>query len=134
VRAAAAQRIGIFLDVPVNHTAREVELGPVGLRAWGNAASSETTQLRTVEARVFSRSGEYDLRATGAARKATETRLNEVFAGFDADLTAEPDLTNPDKDRITGEIIAELQTRVARKYGGPFGGPKEEGRSIGESG
>ncbi len=66
VSAAAAQRIGIFLDVPVNHTAYDVELGPAGQRYWGNAGSDETTQIRAVEARVFSRADEYDMRASGA--------------------------------------------------------------------
>jgi glycosidase len=66
VRAAAAQSIGIFLDVPFNHTAHDVELGPAGLRDWGNADSGEGTQIRAVEARVFSRSGEYDMRASAA--------------------------------------------------------------------
>jgi hypothetical protein len=70
------------------------------------------------------------LRATSIARDAMEARMNEIFAAFDADLTVEPDLTNPDKDRIRGEVIAEVQARMGWKYGGPFGAPKEERRSI----
>jgi hypothetical protein len=65
-QAAARQRIGIFLDVPFNHTAHDAELGPAGLGAWGIAGSHETTEIRSVEARVFSRTGEYDMRASSA--------------------------------------------------------------------
>jgi glycosidase/outer membrane protein assembly factor BamB len=66
VRAAAAQRIGIFLDVPFNHTAHDAELGPAGVAAWGTAGSEQTTQIRSLEARVFSRTNEYDMRASSA--------------------------------------------------------------------
>jgi glycosidase len=66
VHAAAEQNIGIFLDAPFNHTAHDTELGPPGKRFWGNAASPETTEIRAVEARVFSRRNAYDKRASGA--------------------------------------------------------------------
>lgn len=68
------------------------------------------------------------LRTPGVAKDAAATRLNEAFAAFDADLTAEPELTDTDKDRIRGEVIAELKNRLDRKYGGPFGAEK---RSVG---
>jgi hypothetical protein len=72
------------------------------------------------------------LRKPGVGKEAIETELNDIFAAFDTDLTREEDLTNPDKDRIRGEVIAELHTRIARKFAGPFGGPpKDERRSIG---
>ena len=67
VKAADAQNIGIMLDAPFNHTAHDVELSSSGQKYWGNAASSAGTEIRAVEARVFSRSGEYDLRSNGAA-------------------------------------------------------------------
>jgi hypothetical protein len=71
------------------------------------------------------------LRATSVSRKDTEAKLNDVFACFDADLTAEAELTDPDKDRIRGEVIAELTTRLDRKYAGPFGTSTKETRSVG---
>jgi len=66
VRAANAQQVSIFLDVPFNHTAHDTELAAAGQGHWVNPASTETTEIRAVEARVFSRSGEYDQRASGA--------------------------------------------------------------------
>jgi hypothetical protein len=62
-----------------------------------------------------------------------KTRLNAAFAAFDADLTTEEDLTDPDKDRIRGEVIVELQRRLDRKFAGPFTvtAPAVERRSVG---
>jgi hypothetical protein len=71
------------------------------------------------------------LRLTGITKEAAAERLNETFAQFDADLAAEADLSDPDKDRIRGEVIAELQRRVDRKYAGPFVARPIETRSIG---
>lgn len=71
------------------------------------------------------------LRAPGVARIDTEAKLNDVFTGFDADLTAEAELTDSDKERIRGEVIAELNTRLDRKYAGPIGKPAKETRSVG---
>jgi hypothetical protein len=69
------------------------------------------------------------LRTPGLAKEAAEARLNEAFAAFDADLINESELTSSDKDRIRGEVIAELRTRLDRKYAGPFGGGLER-RSV----
>jgi outer membrane protein assembly factor BamB len=66
VAAAAAQSIGIFLDAPFNHAAHDVELAAAGQRYWGNAHSNQSTEIRSIEARLFSRAGEYDMRASGA--------------------------------------------------------------------
>ena len=63
-----------------------------------------------------------------ATRAIAEQQLNEKFAAFDADLSAEEDLVDPDKDRIRGEVVAELKTRINRKYAGIFG---SETRSVG---
>jgi hypothetical protein len=70
VKAANTQRITVFLDVPFNHTAHDTELAAPGQRYWGNAGTTETTEIRAVEARIFSRSGEYDQRATSAGNVA----------------------------------------------------------------
>ena len=66
VRQAAAKQIGIFLDAPFNHTAHDVELAPAGVRNWATPGTPDTTPIHAVEARVFSRAGEYDLRASSA--------------------------------------------------------------------
>lgn len=68
------------------------------------------------------------LRTADIDRASAETQLNGVFAHFDSDLGAEDQLTDPDKDRIRGEVIAELRSRLDRKYAGPFG---PERRSVG---
>ena len=68
------------------------------------------------------------LREAGLIRPQAEQRLSDGFAAFDADLSSEDDLTNPDKDRIRGEVAAELRRRVDRKYGSLF---TTETRSVG---
>lgn len=65
-KATIAQHIDIFLDVPFDHTAHDTELGPSGKEYWGSSGSTERTEIRAVEARVFSRSGKYDERASSA--------------------------------------------------------------------
>ena len=66
VKAANAQHISVFLDVPINHTAHDTELAPPGQLYWGNAATTDTSEIRAVEPRVFSRFGGYDKRASSA--------------------------------------------------------------------
>jgi hypothetical protein len=67
VKAAKAQHITVFLDVPFNHTAHDTELAPPGQHYWGDAGTTDTSEIRAVEARIFSRSNEYDQRASGAS-------------------------------------------------------------------
>jgi glycosidase len=64
-KAADAAGIDVVFDAPLNHSAMDVELAPQGRSAWGGA--SPTDEIRNVEARFFSRSGEYDMRAFNAA-------------------------------------------------------------------
>lgn len=71
------------------------------------------------------------LRTDNLPRNDAEARLNTVFTSFDGDLTNEENLTDSDKDRIRGEVIAELKARLDRKYAGPFGRPAVETRSVG---
>jgi len=66
VQAADSAGIDIMLDAPFNHTAHDVELSTSGQQYWGNAGSSSDTEIRAVEARVFSRDGAYDMRAFSA--------------------------------------------------------------------
>ena len=67
VAAADAAGVDVMLDAPFNHTAHDVELSATGQGYWGNAGSSSASEIRAVEARVFSRGGLYDMRASGAA-------------------------------------------------------------------
>jgi glycosidase len=66
MEVASANNLAIFLDVPFNHTAQDIEFSKPGQDYWGNASSSDRTEIRSVEARVFSRTNVYDMRATGA--------------------------------------------------------------------
>ena len=64
VGAANTQGLRVFLDVPFNHTAHDVELSEAGKTYWGNASSMPSAQIRAVEPRIFSHVNEYDERAT----------------------------------------------------------------------
>jgi glycosidase len=64
VRQADAQGIAVMLDAPFNHTAHDVELASRGQKYWANSASP-MTEIRSVEARFFSRQNAYDMRASG---------------------------------------------------------------------
>ncbi len=63
---------------------------------------------------------EAPLRDIALDETTTKQRLTAAFVAFDADLSLEPELTEPDKERIRGLIIAELRARVARKFGRLF--------------
>jgi glycosidase len=67
VKATDSAGITLLMDVPFNHLAPDAELAAAGQGYWGNAGSQATSEIRAVEARVFSRSGEYDMRAFDAA-------------------------------------------------------------------
>jgi glycosidase len=85
VKAADAQGVGVMLDAPFNHSAHDVELAAAGQKNWGSANTSETSEIRNVEARFFSRRGAYDLRAAGADSVAVAPdrfdfdKFNDVF-------------------------------------------------------
>jgi hypothetical protein len=66
VNAANAQHVAVFLDVPFNHAAHDTELASPGQSYWGNAGTRDSTEIRAAEARVFSRSDAYDMRASSA--------------------------------------------------------------------
>jgi hypothetical protein len=65
VKAADAAGVKVILDAPFNHSAPDAELSSFGQAAWGGAGPSN--EIRSVEARVFSRAGKYDMRAFNAA-------------------------------------------------------------------
>lgn len=70
---------------------------------------------------------EAPLRDATLDEEATKQRLRTAFAAFDAVLSAEHELTEPDQARIRGQVRAELEARVKRKFGGLFA----ETRSVG---
>jgi glycosidase len=61
--AADAAGVGIMLDAPFNHTSYDCELGAAGNALFGGSA---TTEWRNFEARFYSRTDAYDMRASGS--------------------------------------------------------------------
>jgi glycosidase len=66
VAAADGAGVDIMFDAPFNHSAHDAELGPSGQALWGSATTTERSEIRTVEARFFSRRDAYDMRAPSA--------------------------------------------------------------------
>ncbi|HMP90210.1 MAG TPA: alpha-amylase family glycosyl hydrolase [Kiritimatiellia bacterium] len=65
VEAADQAGVSIMLDAAFNHTSWDTELGELGVQLFATN-STPTTEIRNVEARFFSRDGNYALRATSA--------------------------------------------------------------------
>lgn len=57
--------------------------------------------------------------------------LNKAFRAFDSDLSNEEGLSEPDKSRIRGQLITELQKRLAALAGPLADPPVLETRSVG---
>ena len=72
VAAADSAGVGVMLDAPFNHTSFDTEMGNngVSLFAPANPGATYTSEMRNVEARFFSESGDYALRASNAANVA----------------------------------------------------------------
>ena len=71
VAAADTAGVGVMLDAPFNHTAFDCEMGNDGVGLFSPASgASATSQIANVEARFFSQSGDYALRASGAGNVA----------------------------------------------------------------
>ena len=66
VAAADTAGVSVMLDAAFNHTAWDVELGELGRQLF-SPGSANTTEIRTVEARFFSRNGDYYQRAFDAS-------------------------------------------------------------------
>ena len=81
--AADDAAVDIMLDAPFNHTSYDVELAGLGQTFWGNVGSSAASEIRNVEARFFSRSGAYDLRASVAGNIAIAPDRIAEFAFAD---------------------------------------------------
>jgi hypothetical protein len=73
VTAADAKGVSIMLDAPINHTGFDAELAQAGVDFMqrGGETWSPTDLIKNREARFFSRSSDYALRATSAADIAT---------------------------------------------------------------
>ena len=71
VAAADTAGVGVMLDAPFNHTAFDCEMGNYGVGLFSPASgASATSQIAGVEARFFSQSGDYALRALSAGNVA----------------------------------------------------------------
>lgn len=68
VDAADAKGVGLMLDAPFNHTAFDVEVGEPGLEILqpDGGGWSAGDEIRDVEARFFSSTGDYSSRASGS--------------------------------------------------------------------
>ena len=64
--AADAKGVNVMLDAPFNHTAPDCELASTGVPLFAPSASA-TDLIRDQEARVYSRSNNYAMRATSAS-------------------------------------------------------------------
>jgi glycosidase len=152
VAAADAAGVSIMLDAAFNHTAWDVELGEVGRQLF-SPGSSATTEIRNVEARFFSRDGDYHQRAFSAASVAPAPDrydfgkwldAKDVFFGRYAALWQNSGSTDKQKDEgdwfdyttATGNFdsythsvwryFAEYAIYWMEKTGHPSGTPKNQ--------
>jgi hypothetical protein len=150
VAAADAQGINIMLDAAFNHTAHDVEAAPLGNSfGWG---ANPTNQIRHVEARFFSRAGDYCDRASSAANIAVApdrgdfgkwNDVYDVYFGRYASLVCQNPSDNgnylnegdwfnysdPNWDAITRNVwkyFAEYILYWLDKTGHPAGTPKNQ--------
>ena len=79
--AADTAGVGIMLDAPFNHTSYDVELAVLGQTFFGGA--NPANEIRNTEARFFSRTSAYDLRASGAGNIAIAPDRIAEFAFAD---------------------------------------------------
>lgn len=68
VSAADNKGVGVMLDAPFNHSSPDAEVSSAGVSLFGG---TPTTEIRNIEARFFSQSGNYGARASSAASIAT---------------------------------------------------------------
>lgn len=81
--SADALGVGVMLDAPFNHTAYDVELASQGQSFFGNGGTNAASEFRNVEARFFSRTGAYDMRASNAGNIAIAPDRLAEFAFAD---------------------------------------------------
>lgn len=106
VSAADNKGVGVMLDAPFNHTAPDVEVSSVGTPLFGGTA---TTEIRNIEARFFSQSGNYGARASGAGNIAIAPdrgdfgKWNDVRDVFFGNYSALVSLNPQDNGNYTNE-------------------------------
>ena len=61
--SADAAGVSVMLDAPFNHTSYDSEISALGQTFFGNAGTNANTEFRNTEARFFSRTDNYDMRA-----------------------------------------------------------------------
>ena len=81
--AADGANVGIMLDAPFNHTSYDAELAALGQQYFGNSGTNANTEIRNSEARFFSRSSAYDMRASSAGNIAIAPDRIAEFAFAD---------------------------------------------------
>ncbi len=81
--AGGVNTMNVMLDAPFNHTAWDCELGAKGV-TYFSAAASPLDEMRNREARFFSRSGNYGLRASGSGNIAPAPDRGDFSKFLDA--------------------------------------------------
>lgn len=61
--SADAVGVSVMLDAPFNHTSYDAEIAALGQTFFGSGGTNATTEFRNTEARFFSRTDNYDMRA-----------------------------------------------------------------------
>jgi len=74
--AAGTDSVNVMMDTAFNHTAWDVELGAKGVELF-SPTSQPTDEIRNSEARFFSRSGNYGMRAFSAGSAAFASDRND---------------------------------------------------------
>ena len=106
VSAADNKGVKVMLDAPFNHTAPDAEVSTVGVPLFGGAATSE---IRNIEARFYSQSGNYGARASSAANLAYAPdrgdfgKWNDVRDVFFGNYSALVSLNPQDNGNYTNE-------------------------------
>ena len=152
VGAADTAGVSVMLDAAFNHTSWDVELGEFGRQLFA-PTNSATTEIRTVEARFFSRTDDYYQRAFSAATVAPAPDrydfskwldAKDVFFGRYAALWQNSSSTDKQKDesdwfdyttptgnfdsytRNVWRYFAEYAIYWLDKTGHPAGTPKNQ--------
>lgn len=144
VSAADLKGVGVMLDAPFNHTAPDAEISAVGVPLFGGTAQQE---IRNVEARFFSQTGNYGARASSAGNIAVAPdrgdfgKWNDVrdvfFGNYSALVSLNPqdngnyanegdffDFNSPNFDQVTRNVwkyFAEYPLFWLDKTGVPAG-------------
>ncbi|MEI6606898.1 MAG: alpha-amylase family glycosyl hydrolase, partial [Verrucomicrobiota bacterium] len=106
VSAAYNKGVKVMLDAPFNHTAPDAEIASAGVSLFGGAATSE---IRNIEAKFYSQSGNYGARASSAANLAVAPdrgdfgKWNDVRDVFFGNYSALVSLNPQDNGNFTNE-------------------------------